>query len=114
MAGMSFDDEPIHITIPGSAADPREFNAPDGVVIHRVPHLHPDDIAVVDGVPVTSVARTLVDLAEDTSIDELREIFARARERGLLDIDAVRASAARVEWRPSLAMLHVVIAEFDD
>jgi hypothetical protein len=30
----------------------------------------------------------------------------------LLDIDAVRASAARVEWRPSLTMLHQGVDEF--
>lgn len=36
----------------------------------------------------------------------------RAREMGLLEIEAVAASAARVEWRPSLEMLYEVMAEF--
>lgn len=103
---------PIHVTIPADGTDPREAIAPAGVVIHRVPHLHPDDVTVVDGLRVTSVARTLVDLAEDMSKDELRAVFRRAAEQGRLDLDAVRASAARVEWRPSLAMLHEVIEEF--
>lgn len=44
--------------------------------------------------------------------EELRSTFRRAREIGLLDIDAVHRSRARVEWRPSLAMLDEVIAEF--
>ena len=105
--------EPIHITIPASEADPRIPDDLEGVIIHRVPSLHPDDVTVVDGIPVTTVARTLVDLAEDLSIDELRATFRRARELGLLDIEAVRASAARVEWRPSLEMLDQVIDEFD-
>jgi hypothetical protein len=51
-------------------------------------------------------------MAEEMTRDELRALFARAREMGLLDIDAVKASAARVEWRPSLPMLYEVIAEF--
>ena len=106
------DREPIHITIPGSPDDPRFADPPPGVIVHYTPPLHPDDLAVVDGIPCTSVARTLVDMAETTTIDELRELFANARRRGLLDIDAVRASAARVEWRPSLPMLHRVIDEF--
>jgi len=106
--------EPIHITLPASASDPRDLDTIDGVVIHRVPSLHPDDVTTVDGIPVTTVSRTLVDLAEDASIDELRDFFGAARDRGLLDIAAVRASAARVEWRPSLPMLHQVIDEFDD
>lgn len=105
--------EPIHITIPASGDDPRAIPlAPPGVVIHRGPALHPDDMAVVDGIPVTSVSRTLVDLAEVLSRDELRAAFWRARELGLLDLAAVDASYARVEWRPSLHMLHEVIGEF--
>jgi hypothetical protein len=69
-------------------------------------------VAIVDGIPCTSVARTLVDLAEEMTKDELREVFANADRKGLLDIDAVRRSAARVEWRPSLQMLYEVIDEF--
>jgi len=108
-----FYDEPIHITVSGNPDDPRALPpAPPGVVIHRVPELHPDDVAVVDGIPCTSIARTLVDMAEETTRHELRALFARARELGLLDIDAVKASAARVEWRPSLQVLYEVIAEF--
>jgi hypothetical protein len=44
--------------------------------------------------------------------DELRACFARAREIGLLDPEALRAARARVEWRPSLEMLDEVMAEF--
>lgn len=102
----------VHVTIPGSPADPRDPAPAHGLVIHRVPHLHPDDVTIVDGIPVTTVARTLVDLAEDMSKDELRGVFMRAAELEVLDVDAVRASAGRVEWRPSLAMLHEVIEEF--
>ena len=106
------DDEPIHITIPGDHRDPRDVVALEGVVIHRSPPLHPDDVATLNGLPVTSVARTLVDLAECLPEAELRATFDRARRKGMLDIAAVRASAARVEWRPSLEMLDRVIAEF--
>jgi hypothetical protein len=44
--------------------------------------------------------------------DELRATFARAREIGLLDPEALLAARGRVEWRPSLAMLEEVIDEF--
>jgi hypothetical protein len=66
----------------------------------------------VDGLPVTSVARTLVDLADVMSEEELRECFAVARAWGLLDLDDLAAARSRVEWRPALAMLDRVIAEF--
>jgi hypothetical protein len=106
------EHEPIHITIQGCPDDPRFADPPPGVVVHFTPPLHPDDLTVVDGIPCTSLARTLVDLAEEADIDELRGLFEQARRKGILDIDAVRASAGRVEWRPSLAMLHEVIDEF--
>lgn len=51
--------------------------------------------------------------AEVLTREELREACATARERGLLDMDALRRSRDRVEWRPSLAMLDEVMAEFD-
>src|SRR5215210_4287601 len=97
------DEFRIDITIAGSPDDPREQTAVPGAVIHRVPHPHPDDIVTLpDGLRVTSVARTLVDLAEDMSHEELWATFEVARRRGLLDLEAVRAARARVEWRPSL------------
>jgi hypothetical protein len=80
--------------------------------VHRTPPLHPDDLTTVDGIPCTSVARTIVDCAEDMSKNELREMVARAKRMGLLDVEAVRRSAARAEWRPSLPMLHEVLDEF--
>jgi len=109
-----FDDEPIHVTVPGSAQDPRIDTSIPGIVIHHVPELHPDDLTVLNGIPITSPSRTLIDCAECMDEDELRETFARARDSGLLDPAALRASRARVEWRPSLAMLDEVIAEFCD
>jgi hypothetical protein len=107
-----FLPEPIHITVPGIPGDPREGTAIPGVVIHRCPPLHPDDVTVLNGIPITSVSRTLIDCAEVMDIDELRDLFASARDKGMLDPDAVHASRARVEWRPSLVMLDQVIDEF--
>jgi hypothetical protein len=105
--------EPIDITVAGSPGDPRDASpSVPGVRIHHAPALHPDDVTVVDGIPVTSISRTLVDLAEILPRDELREVFADASARGLLDMDAVEASYARVEWRPSLRMLRDVMDEF--
>jgi len=105
------DREPIDVYMPGSADDPRADASIPGVAIHRGPPLHPDDVTVHKGVPVTSPSRTLIDLAEVMTADEIRATFARAREIGLLDPGDC-APRARVEWRPSLAMLDEVIDEF--
>ena len=106
------EDDAIDVLVPGSADDPRIDTSIPGVVIHRGPPLHPDDVTTHKGIPVTSPSRTLIDCAEVMSAAELRATFARARELGLLDPGALRASRARVEWRPSLAMLDEVIEEF--
>jgi hypothetical protein len=103
---------PVDVYVPGSPDDPRSDASIPGVVVHRGPPLHPDDVTTVDGIPVTSPSRTLIDLAEVMTAGELRACFARAREIGLLDPEALRAARARVEWRPSLGMLDEVIAEF--
>jgi hypothetical protein len=106
-------DDPIHITVPDDPNRPWAVPpAPEGVIVHRVPALHPDDVTVIAGIPVTSVSRTLIDQGEYLSLDELRACFARARANGLLDLEALAAARARVEWRPSLAMVDQVIAEF--
>lgn len=107
------DFEPISVYISGDPTDPRfPRDLPEGIEAHYGPALHPDDLDVVSGIPVTSVSRTLIDLAEVVDKQELRECFVRARAQGLLDLDKLAASRARVEWRPSLAMLDEVIAEF--
>ena len=105
--------EPIEVYLPADPSDPRApAPSPEGVLVRRGPELHPDDIAEVDGIPVTSVSRTLIDLAEVLEEDELRECFLNARERGLLDLEALRASRGRVDWRPSLALVDRMIDEF--
>jgi hypothetical protein len=112
MAPECEDHEPIHVLVPGSADDPRSATSIPGVVTHRGPPLHPDDVTTLHGIPVTSPSRTLIDLAEVLTATELRAAFARAKEIGLLDPEALRAARARVEWRPSLALLDEVIDEF--
>jgi hypothetical protein len=107
------DRDPIDVYTPGDSDDPRgRGDAPDGVSPRYGPPLHPDDVTVVDGIPVTSVARTLIDLAEVMDEEELRRCFSVARRKGLLDLEELAAARSRVEWRPSLAMLDKVVAEF--
>jgi hypothetical protein len=106
------DHGPLHVSVYGSADDPRLPSSTPGIVIHRDAPLHPDDLTVLDGIPVTSPSRTLIDLAEVMTRSDLRAAFARAQAIGLLDPTALRAARDRVAWRPSLAMLDEVIDEF--
>lgn len=51
-----------------------------------------DETGTVAGIPCTSPARTLVDLAGVVGTRTLRSCFERAAQRGLLDIPAIEAS----------------------
>ena len=82
------------------------------MIVHRGPALHPDDVTVVEGIPVTSISRTLIDLAEVMEESELRECFENARATDRLNPKALRASRSRVEWRPSLPLVDRLIDEF--
>src|SRR5215210_2662842 len=81
-------------TVSGGPDRPARRHVDPGVVIHRSRPLHPDDVTALNGIPVTSPSRTLIDCAEFMTVTELRTAFARAREIGLLDLEALRAAAS--------------------
>lgn len=74
---------------------PRHHPAPKGVVRHRARNLVEEDRAIVAGIPVTSVARTLLDLAWKLRPHQLRRMLNRVEEMGLLDLDAIYAVIER-------------------
>jgi very-short-patch-repair endonuclease len=83
--------EPFEVT----AFVPRHHMPPRGVVRHRARNLVDEDRAVVDGIPVTSVARTLLDLAWKLRGDQLRRVLAQVEDLRLLDLEAIHAVIER-------------------
>jgi hypothetical protein len=66
-----------------------------GVVVHRHPGIGPDELTVCDGVPVTTVARTLLDLAAVVSIEQLRRAVKQGEILGVFDRREVERLIAR-------------------
>ena len=64
-------------------------NTRRGLQVHRVWSLPDEERTTYEGLPVTSVARTLVDLAGTSSPRELSRLVDRARRRGKLDVAAI-------------------------
>ncbi|MDQ3725659.1 MAG: DUF559 domain-containing protein [Actinomycetota bacterium] len=64
----------------------------DGIRFHRVRPPRREETGTVDGIPCTSPARTLVDLAGTVGDRTLRSCFERAAQRRHLDIPAIEAS----------------------
>ncbi|HVS99219.1 MAG TPA: hypothetical protein VHE08_01750 [Solirubrobacterales bacterium] len=83
--------KPVHVT----AFVPRHHPAPQGLTRHRARNLVEEDRAFVDGIPITSVARTLLDLAWKLRPHQLRRALARAEDLKLLDLDAIDAVIER-------------------
>ncbi|WP_028067176.1 DUF559 domain-containing protein [Solirubrobacter soli] len=89
---------------------PRRRTVP-GVHVHRTT-LHPLDIVVYRGIPVTNVARTLVDLTDVTDEHEILAIVSEAAWRKRLDLDAVQRAIARANGRRNLHALEHAIARY--
>ncbi len=77
----------------------------DGIKAHRVPFPGRSEWGYVRGIPVTGVARTIVDLAGIYGLTKLRESIERAATERLLDvarIDAVLANGPKRRGAPCL------------
>lgn len=81
-----------------------------GVAAHRARRLHPDDVTVRHGIPVTTVARTLVDLTAVLGRDRLLRAIREAEFLRLLDLDALNAAVQRGHGRQRLGGLREAIA----
>jgi very-short-patch-repair endonuclease len=77
----------------------RRVRSTDRIRVHRTTALSPDDVTTVDGIPVTTVARTLVDLACVVPVDHLEKVILEADRRRLLDVRSVDAALARTLQR---------------
>jgi Transcriptional regulator, AbiEi antitoxin/Protein of unknown function (DUF559) len=82
----------------------------EGLWVHRTRRLHPDDVTVRNGIPVTTGTRTLVDLTDLLSPDRVRRAAREAEFLGLLDLDALSAAVDRAHGRRRLRVLKDLIA----
>jgi predicted transcriptional regulator of viral defense system len=82
----------VELTVPGRLTTREQW-----VELHRQPGpLDPDEIVVVDGLPVTSVERTIVDLLRDgADAGHIGGVIVDAEHRGLVDLDSLATRAQR-------------------
>lgn len=83
------DKGPVVIDV---IAPPSRGRKIDGIRFHRVRTPRPDEVGTVAGIPCTSPARTLVDLAGTVGDRTLRSCFERAAQKKYLDVPAIEAS----------------------
>jgi hypothetical protein len=80
-------------------------------VIHRTSNLHPDDVTTVGRFEVTSVTRTLCDVAGEVDPERLRKIVAAGVREGHTSAELLRSAVARRERFPGRAALRRVVDE---
>jgi hypothetical protein len=80
-----------------------------GIVVHQARHLHPDDGTVREGIPVTSVARTLLDLAEVVRPRQLERAVEEAERLRLFDLRDLEELCERSRGRRGLRPLRAVL-----
>lgn len=97
----------VHVTVARRSG--RELT---GVVVHRVRRLDPSDLIRIDGVPMTALPRTLLDLAETEPFQRVKAIAEAAERRELLDLTAIRACMDRNPGRHGLEPLARLFDEY--
>jgi very-short-patch-repair endonuclease len=86
----------IHVTTTRSA---RKL---PGIKVHRARKLDPADVSKKNGIPVTTVARTLIDLTDLLSDDRVLRATREAEYLKLLNIDTLIAAVKRANGRQRL------------
>jgi predicted transcriptional regulator of viral defense system/very-short-patch-repair endonuclease len=94
---------PIRVTVPPHVARVRP-----GVAVHRRPLL-PDDVTHVERVPATTIARTLLDLAQTASRQRLEAAVNAADKHALVDPDTLRVALERYAGRPGISALRQLL-----
>lgn len=82
----------------------------EGVRTHRCREIHPRDVTVFRGIPVTTMARTLVDLTDDLTAEQLANVIHEAAFRNRFDLAATRAAMERANGRRGLEVLERALA----
>jgi very-short-patch-repair endonuclease len=84
-----------------------------GLRVHRGDRLRADEATVVDAVPCTTVARTVLDLAVVLDAHGLSRAIEAAERRELLDLRPLRVLVGRHHGRRGVRRLRRALAIFD-
>ena len=91
---------PIHVTVTRGHARKRK-----GLVIHRTRSLRTDEVTTHDGIPSTTAARTLLDIANALSPNHLRRAIEEAQIHGHLDHASLTSAVDRARGHRGVAAL---------
>lgn len=93
----------LEVTIPNG------YRRRPGLQVYRIGTLQPDEVTRLEGIPITTAARTLYDLAGLLRRRSLERAMAEAIALGLTTTAEVRAMAERQEGRRGVGQLRAVL-----
>lgn len=93
---------------------PRGRKPKKGITLHRSRTIHQEDRALIDNIPVTSLARTLVDLADILPEKQLANAVHEAEVQRLFDLTQVQRVLDRLPGRRGRHKLHRVLSAYKD
>ena len=92
---------------------PRHRDGPSNVEVHRSRSLRSQDITIKHGIPVTTVARTLLDLSAILGAADLEVAVDRAERLGLFDLTAVVDVLERARGRRGSGKLRRTVQAYE-
>jgi very-short-patch-repair endonuclease len=106
--GLLRGTQPIEVTGPRSRVPGKGF------ILHRSRLIHPEDRALIHNIPVTSLARTIVDCADVLPERRLGDVVHESEVRGLFDLGQVERVLGRLPGRKGRHKLMRVLAAYRD
>lgn len=97
----------IHITVPGPAGRAKR----DGLTVHRSTTLTSQSVGTLDGIPVTGVARTLIDIADTQPRRMVERAADEAENRRVLDLADLQREIEQNPGRHGAAVMRRILAE---
>jgi hypothetical protein len=82
-----------------------------GLHVHRTRRLPPADLTTLRGIPITTVARTLLDLGAVLDAHRLERAIHEAEVLGLLDMREIEATIARNNGHRGVGCLRAALAQ---
>jgi very-short-patch-repair endonuclease len=88
----------------------RTTSKPNGILVHRTRILDPDHFASHESIPITTVARTLLDLADVVPMWDLTRAVDRAERLDLFDLAATEEVLCRARGRKGARALRKALS----
>jgi hypothetical protein len=109
LQGARPDNRPkSDVTLPSRSARPRP-----GIDAHASTTVTDEDVTIVDGIPCTTLARTLLDLAEVIGRQGLERAIDQAEVLRIFDLRAVEDVLSRAAGRRGAGVLRDALAQYD-